>query len=401
MEIKHGGMFRFPRRGNGLVFLLLALLLLAVSGCQVKNEPPAPLNPVAADSEIEAVESPDAVLTEPRDGEQANADISSTETAKALGEEPSDGSPADKTVAAQEGPAKGDGADDGQTPGTVSLLITRDYGRQNLFEKSIPLQTGWSILDVLKSGAEVNTKWDGGFVHGIDGLNATSGGLTGKNSDWFYYINGICADVGACEYTMRAGEKVWWDYHAWGSTGLTNPAVVGCYPEPFVHGYRGQTGVTTVMSSDENAALARAVIGALKSKGVAAAECMTLNDELLKNRPGPIIVLGTWDELKQLPWLDAFNKSFRKNGTSVHFTDDKVELLDFNGKVQKNCGPNTGVICASAAGLGNHKVMWLLAGTDKDGLENAVNILTAHPEQLNGSYHLAVISGQVLRLPLQ
>lgn len=391
-----GVMVNYSIRNMVIVFLA-ALLLLGISGCTVKNEQFSPVNPAAVGGSGAA---------NSLDPQEANADRDSSPDKAAPDSQAT--SAGEDANGAQSGAASSDGVDNAKQSqisstgkGTVSLLISRNYGRQNLIRKHISLEPGWTILDVLNTTAQVTTKWDGSFVDSINGMQSNSGGLTGKNHDWFYFINGICADVGAPEYILRAGEKVWWDYHAWGNTGLTNPAVIGCYPEPFVHGYRGKSGPTTVMSSAANSSLAQAVQQALQAQGAASVQCSALNNELLQNRPGPIIVVGTWDELKQLPWLDGFNKSFRKNGTSVHFKDDGVELLDGRGKVIQNSGPGTGIIAASAAGLGNYKVLWLLAGTDQNGLQNAVNTMVHHPQQLNGLYHAAVISGQVIRLPLE
>ena len=38
---------------------------------------------------------------------------------------------------------------------------------------------------------------------------------------------------------MRGGDRVWWDRHDW-SAATRVPAVVGSFPEPFVHGIDGK-----------------------------------------------------------------------------------------------------------------------------------------------------------------
>lgn len=363
-----------------MLICLASILMLVITGCQSTDSMTGSADPAATGGA---------------------ADTGSAIQAPAANEQSAQEKAADQKAANPEG---GD-ASPNQAPagdmGAVSLLITRDYGTQITHQKTISLQPGWTVLDVLKSTAVVTTKWDGSFVNSIDGLESNSGGLSGKRTDWFYYINGVCCDVGAPDYTLQSGEMAWWDYHAWGTMGLTNPAVIGCYPEPFIHGYRGKIGPTTVMGSADNAGLVMQLQQALKRQGVKDVQTSPLNNDVLQYRPGPVIVLGTWSELKQLPWLDSFNQAYRKNGTSVHFTDDGVELLSDKGNVAQTCGPQTGIIAASGVGLGDAEVLWLVAGTDQDGLQKAVDLLASHPDRIHGFYHAAVNSGTVMRLPIQ
>ena len=72
-------------------------------------------------------------------------------------------------------------------------------------------------------------------MQSIDGL----AGDRAAQRDWFYYVNGIEADVGAQDYGLSSGDRIQWDYHSWRAT-MRVPAIVGAYPEPFVHGYRGK-----------------------------------------------------------------------------------------------------------------------------------------------------------------
>ena len=50
-------------------------------------------------------------------------------------------------------------------------------------------------------------------------------------------MNGVEADVGAADWTLRDGDTTWWDYRRWRAYPHV-PAVVGAWPEPFVHGAR-------------------------------------------------------------------------------------------------------------------------------------------------------------------
>lgn len=284
---------------------------------------------------------------------------------------------------------------------TVTLMITRDFGRQVLVKKAAAINNNSTVINILKANSEVTTKYDGGYVSSIRGLESHNGGMTGDNLDWFYYINGICSDAGADDYPLKPGETIWWDYHAWKSMGFVNSAVIGCYPEPFIHGYRGKAAAATVMASARNTALAAELEQALKNQGAANVSTVELNNSLLEKRAHPTIVIGTWPELKQMEWLDKFNNAYKKTGTGVHFTDKSVELLDYRGNVTRTISGSGGIIAAAGAGLGDAAPLWIIAGTDQNGLHEALKVLVETPGKISGFYSTAVIPGEIIRLPLQ
>ena len=92
-------------------------------------------------------------------------------------------------------------------------------------------------MRVLQGAYDVETRYGGGFVQEIDGV--AGGRVDGRRADWFYYVNGIEAPIGAAERRLSAGERVWWDHHAW-EAAQRIPAVVGSFPEPFATGLEGK-----------------------------------------------------------------------------------------------------------------------------------------------------------------
>lgn len=117
--------------------------------------------------------------------------------------------------------------------GRATLWITRDRGSTVLFEGEV--RAGLTVMQALRSEADVATKYGGRFVHSIDGI---AGSLAGGR-DWFYFVNGIEANVGAAEYRLGDGDVAWWDFRAWRGDPEVR-VVVGAFPEPFLHGYGGE-----------------------------------------------------------------------------------------------------------------------------------------------------------------
>ena len=124
--------------------------------------------------------------------------------------------------------------------GHASVWITRNRGTQVMLAKKVP--AGISALDALSRVARVKTRYGGRYVQSIDGV---AGSLAGRR-DWFYFVNGYEADRGAADYKLHDGDVEWWDYRSWRKQ-MRVPAVVGAFPEPFLHGYAGKTRKATII----------------------------------------------------------------------------------------------------------------------------------------------------------
>ena len=121
------------------------------------------------------------------------------------------------------------------TSGVVTLTVTRGFGTApvgSATEQSIP--GSQTVMRMLERSFKVTTRYGGGFVESIDGQAGSSSRL-----DWFYYVNGIEATLGAAGTSVHYGDRIWWDLHDWTATDSI-PAVVGSFPEPFVHGINGR-----------------------------------------------------------------------------------------------------------------------------------------------------------------
>jgi hypothetical protein len=117
--------------------------------------------------------------------------------------------------------------------GQATLWVTRDRGAQVMLNTSV--SAGISAMEALRRKADVETTYGGRYVQAIDGVE----GSLGSRRDWFYYVNGYEADIGAADYELHDGDVVWFDYRGWADE-MRVPVVVGAFPEPFVHGYAGK-----------------------------------------------------------------------------------------------------------------------------------------------------------------
>ena len=281
----------------------------------------------------------------------------------------------------------------------IELIVTRDFGNEELFRESISLEKYWTVFDAMDAAVEIATDHGGGFISGINGLESYSEGT--KRLDWFYYVNGICADVGPLDYDLVEGDVIWWDYHEWESMDATNSTVIGSYPEPFVHGYRGKTAAITIMSSDENSGLAAGLKDALLEEGVESVEITGIDNEMMEDREGPIIVIGQWGDLAGYEYLNKLNEAYERNGTYVYYRDQGLDLLDQGSSKVRTLKDGAGSIISHGDGLGDDCPLWIISGTDINGLEKAIEVVVEGGENIDSSYSAAVEGGQIIKLPIE
>jgi hypothetical protein len=128
----------------------------------------------------------------------------------------------------------GCGGSAGEGEGTAQLWVTRDRGATLLLEAEVP--AGQTVMRALAAEADVETRYGGRFLQSVDGLE----GDLGSQRDWFWFLNGYEGDRSAAEVRLRDGDVAWFDYRNWEEPGEAR-VVVGAFPEPFRHGYDGET----------------------------------------------------------------------------------------------------------------------------------------------------------------
>ncbi len=282
----------------------------------------------------------------------------------------------------------------------IRLWITRDYGQEAILQQAAILEPGSTLMDLMQAKCTLKTKYGGGFIDSINGLKSSAALLSGGREDWFYYVIGIWHDVGGLDYSLNGGETIWWDYHVW-QGGSTNSAVIGSYPEPFLNGYQGQVRPTTIMCPADSLEAGSSLEKALKARGVKQIEVMELQEEVLNNPPGPILVLGEWASLEPVDYLDKLNQAYQRNGMGIHFNENSMQIFNSQGKVAMNLEEGAGVIVATGKGLGDSCPLWLVSGTDSSGFTQALELLSNRPEALLGKYGLAINGEETISLPVE
>ena len=176
------------------------------------------------------------------------------------------------------------------TSGVVTLTVTRGFGTApvgSVTEKSIP--GSQTVMRMLERSFKVTTRYSGGFVESIDGDAGDSSRL-----DWFYYVNGIEASLGAAGTAVHYGDRIWWDLHDWSATDSI-PAVVGSFPEPFVHGINDRRFPVTLECATDVPTACKRVTDELTTIGVPIAS-QAIGTGSGSDSLG--VIVGTWHDLR-------------------------------------------------------------------------------------------------------
>jgi hypothetical protein len=278
----------------------------------------------------------------------------------------------------------------GAEVGEVSLTVTRDYGAERLRPPlSEPASESDTVMRVLERNAEISTRYGGGFVQAIDGLEAEE--RFGRSSDWFFYVDGVESTVGAAEYRLHGGEAIWWDYRDW-SAAMRVPAVVGSWPEPFLHGYDGRQRPVAVECMGGGGACGE-VHGALTDAGV---------DVGLASTQDPIRVLvGPWARLRHDPTAAQVEDGPQTSGVFADFERGGEDLrlvgLGVDGEPARTFGAAAGLVAATRRY--DAPPVWLVTGVDRAAVDAAAELLdTAH---LRDRYAVATEGGEETPLPIR
>ena len=290
--------------------------------------------------------------------------------------------------------AAGCGVGAGSTPSQTQLLVSRDFGAQPLAQTDQPKVGGSdTVMRLLQRNAkDVTTRYGGGFVQSVSGV--AGGTKDGRPVDWFFYVNGVEADKGATAVRVRQGDRVWWDFHDWGVTDHV-PALVGQFPEPFLHGIDGRRLPTRVECVDGKDPACSSVQDRLVSLGLPAARGGVGNSFV---RDTLRILVGQWRALREDNPAGLLEKGPAVSGVFARPAQDgrSIVLLDGRGRPTRTLGPGTGLIAATAA-EGNRDPVWLVTGTDAAGVQAAAAALDEGA--LAGRFAVAVAGGKPVALP--
>jgi hypothetical protein len=228
--------------------------------------------------------------------------------------------------------------------GEMAIQVTRDFGAEDFIDlkhEKVPKPPG------------------------LAAIFARYANLRHKES---LFVNGIVARDDAADLVVHGGDRVWLDQH---NTNVADviPAVVGSFPEPFIHGTDGKRLPVRVECDDPRSGPCAAVADKLVALGVVAGRSIisrSAADESLR------ILVGPWKRLRGRDLeADSIDRGPQSSGVYARFdaSGDKLAVLDPGGGVAKTLGAGTGFIAATAEP--ERQPGWFVSGTDAAGVAAA------------------------------
>lgn len=286
----------------------------------------------------------------------------------------------------------GCGIGPGPSVGSVDLTVTHNYGTEPVLSKQISnVHESDDVMRVLDRGADITTRYGGDFAQSINGV--AGGAPGGRVHDWFYFVNGVEAGVGAADFPVHDGDRIWWDYRDW-TAAMRIPAVVGSWPEPFLHGYEGAFHPVSLECTGAGAACGT-VRERLKGIG---ADLRGTHDNLEEMK----VIAGPWSDIRDDEDVPELEGDPSQSGVFGQFQRHRkgftLSTLDTGGSAVHRLGPGTGLVFATHRD--GDPPVWVITGTDRAGVEAASKLLDS--ADLHDRYAVAVTAaGHVIPLPEQ
>jgi hypothetical protein len=273
--------------------------------------------------------------------------------------------------------------------GDVTLTVTRDYGAEQMVEasESDPPESE-TVLRMLDREAEITTRYGGGFVQSIEGLEGAFAG--GRSLDWFFYVNGIESPVGSADRPVAGGDRVWWDYRDW-TEAMRVPAVVGSWPEPFLQASAGEDRLPVRVVCAGTVGPCEAAQDALADAGVSS----TVSD-IDKEPEGEAVrvLVGRWTDLSDDPVARLLARGPGASGVFARPDDKGIDLLDVDGDAASS---GSGLVAATRDG--EDPPTWVVTGIDPAGVVAAAELLGE--EELMDRYAIGLSGGKAIPLPVR
>lgn len=273
-------------------------------------------------------------------------------------------------------------ADPGRPPlaDEVRLVVSRDFGRQIMTDVTAPVTKDITVMRLLAENVEVETAYGGGFVKAIAGVASTHGSVAETNAeDWFYWVDGLMADVGAADFKLRGGQTVWWDYHAW-ADAMYLPTAIFALPAPWADG-------EPLLVTNQADAAVRAWA---EDAGVSLGATVPFG----RKAPHQAVVVATAAEAEAVPWLMSRLAGHDGGVELVTVASGRLVLQALDGST----GPDASGVCLALPDPDDMDMpLLVLLVTSEEDLGPLLETVT--PASVSARLGIALVDGKPVPLP--
>jgi hypothetical protein len=175
------------------------------------------------------------------------------------------------------------------------------------------------------------------------------------------------------------------------------PAVVGSFPEPFLHGEEGKRYPVRIDCAQDATAACDRVADRLDAAGIAPSTTALgapAGKEVLR------LVVGEWPDVREDAAARLIEEGPAKSGVFARFaagpSGPELLELDQHGRERGRLTGNAGLVAATR--FEEQVPTWVVTGVDAAGVEGAANLLTERT--LRDRFALASDGGSPIPLPV-
>ena len=217
------------------------------------------------------------------------------------------------------------------------------------------MREGSTAMRLVQKGNDVETRYGGRFVQSIDGLEGRG---AGGSVDWFFFVNGLEADVGAAEYELSPGDVVQWDHRNWRGTPEVQ-AIVGRLPRAVPERDARASAAPYGWSARMPDGACDTVKRVLRDAGRARHGLHAGRQRHAERDPGGGGSLG--EGARPAERLKPLEGPSRRSGVFARFDEDgRLELLDQRGRTCARRGTSAGLIAALVPRA--DELVWVVTG---------------------------------------
>jgi hypothetical protein len=282
----------------------------------------------------------------------------------------------------------------------VRVVVTRDFGQERVFAERMEVAPEFPAMAALMQVADVETAYGGGFVNGINGVR--SGYSDEKTKmDWFFYINGIQSNIGALDYELHDGDVQHWDFHDWSFRHFV-PSIIDGFPAALRYGFGGKVSPTVIVCRDDMKDTVAKLERLLSELGLTSIGVRSFSELAESEKESSNLVLVGLPDNDHIPEL---NQNWKRLGFFAYFENGNLFVIDNKGEIVGEYGTQTGLIQVTQnpwnpKGVGAcENVVWLVSGTDKVGVENALDALINRHTEFQYACAVVVADGKIIKVP--
>ncbi|GAB6273288.1 MAG: hypothetical protein STSR0004_01510 [Peptococcaceae bacterium] len=277
---------------------------------------------------------------------------------------------------------------------TVHITGTKNFGEEVVFDRKIEVRVGATAGEALEQAVKIEMA--GSYIETIEGIKGN------QTEYWFYYLNGVMANVFAHSYKLYPGDIQHWDFHDWTSYVMGPSAMIGSFPEPCLHGYKGRVVPTTVVYAQGFNEEAQRLKNKLLNHGVQSVQvkemlALTVNEKEGHN----LFLIGSAGS----PLIKELNRVFQEREV-IYFAPNEIIVRNYKGKTEITYGPGYGILQAAQnpwnpkGNLACEGLVTVVSGLDEPGVRRAANVLINHPEKLKHTFAAVVGKEKVIKAPV-